>query len=173
MELNAKTEKERTMNLKHAASQAFRPVLIAGTALALLVLGGKVIKAFNPQPDPPGIWGMFGITPPETARLNVVNLQLPNVPPGPCTVQLNFIDGQGNFLKQSVFTLKPAQSALLDITGVEAGGDFRTEIHPFVKLATGTPVGCSPVATLELFDTTSGKTSILAQPIFIPAQVAQ
>jgi hypothetical protein len=161
------------MNVNHRASRAIQAALIAGTAVALLALGARVMKAFNPQPDPPGVWGMFGITPSETARLNVVNLQLPNLPPDPCTLQFNFIDGQGHFLKQKVLTLKPAQSAFLDITGVEAGGAFRTEIHPFVKLATGTPVGCNAVSTLELFDTSSGKTSILAHPIFVPAQVAQ
>ena len=162
------------MNLKRQTSRAAQKLVIAGAALALLVVGGRVMKAFNPQPDPPGVWGMFGITPPETARLNVVNLQLPGLaPPDPCTVQINFLDGSAHILKQQVFTMKPGQSAFLDITGVEAGATFRTEIHPFVKLATGTPVGCSPVSTLELFDTASGKTSILAQPIYVPASVAQ
>lgn len=161
------------MNVNRHTSRAVQAVLILGTAVALLALGVKVMKAFNPQPDPPGVWGMFGITPSETARLNVVNLQLPNTPPDPCTMQLNFIDGQGHFLKQKTLVLKPSQSTFLDITGVETGGAFRTEIHPFVKLATGTPVGCNAVATLELFDTSSGKTSILAHPIFVPAQVAQ
>jgi hypothetical protein len=161
------------MESKQKTSPAIQQILIAGVAIALLVLGGKVLKAFNPQPDPPCVWGMFGITPSETARLNVVNIRLPGIPPGPCSVQLNFFNDSGKLLKQRAVVLNPGQAAFLDIAGVEAGGAFRNEMHPYVLLATGSPVGCNAVSTLELFDTASGKTSILAHPIFVPAQVAQ
>lgn len=116
---------------------------------------------------------MFGITPPETARLNVVNIGLPGIPPGPCDVQFSFFNDSGKLLKQRVLVLNRGQSAFLDITGVEAGGAFRNQIHPYVLLANNSPVGCNAVSTLELFDTTSGKTSILLTPIFVPAAVAQ
>src|SRR5436305_5416831 len=104
-----------------------RAVVLAGVALIMTLVGGRIVKGFNPQPDPPGVWGMFGITPSETARLNVVNIVLPGIPPGPCSVQLNFISATGTVLKGQAFALKPSQSAFLDITGVAAGGGFRTE----------------------------------------------
>lgn len=115
---------------------------------------------------------MFGITPPETARLNFVNLTLQGLPPGPCSVEVTFFTGDGVILKRQVFAIKPGQSSFLDLTGVEADGNFKNEIHPYVQLANGTPTGCSAVATLELFDTASGKTSLLAHPIFVPAGFA-
>ena len=161
------------MEFNPKTSAAVQKMFIAGVAVALLVLGGKVVKAFNPQPDPPGVWGMFGITPPETARLNVVNIGLPGVPPGPCNVQFSFYNDSGKLLKQNTIVLNRGQSSFLDITGVEAGAAFRSQIHPYVLLATNSPTGCNAVATLELFDTTSGKTSILLNPIFVPASVAQ
>ena len=161
------------MEFKQKTSPAVQKILIAGVAIALLVLGGKVVKAFNPQPDPPGVWGMFGVTPSETARLNVVNIGLPGSPPDPCSVQFSFFNGSGKLLKQRALVLNRGQAAFLDITGVEAGGAFRSEIHPYVLLALRSPVGCNAVSTLELFDTASGKTSILAHPIFVPAAVAQ
>lgn len=161
------------MTFGNRFAQLSRAALFIAAALAVLIAGAKIVRAFNPQPDPPGVWGMFGITPSETARLNVVNLTLQGLPAASCSVQVTFLTGDGTILKRQVFAIKPAQSAFLDLTGAEAGGGFRTELHPFVQLANGTTTGCSAVATLELFDTASGKTSLLANPIFVPASVAQ
>src|SRR6267378_23252 len=96
---------ESKMECKRNNSPAVQKILIAGVTVALLVVGGKVVKAFNPQPDPPGVWGMFGVTPPETARLNVVNIGIPGMPPDPCSVQLRFFTANGRVLKQQAFVL--------------------------------------------------------------------
>jgi len=143
--------------------------LAIGAALCLVVATGlRTVLAFNPQPDPPGMWGMLGITASETARVNVVNVVLPNVPPGPCAVQLNFFDSRGGVMKSQTFTVNPKQSAFLEITGGEAGGGFRNSIHPVLRLATNSPAGCNALGTVEVYDTASGKTSILANPIYVP-----
>lgn len=124
--------------------------------------------AFNPQPDPPGVWGMFGITPPDTMRINIVNMVFPGTPPDPCNVALRFLNAQGVILKQQNFAVKPAQSAFLDLTGLEAGGGFRTQVHPVLLLAPNSPVGCSAVGSVEVFDSASGRSILAANPIFIP-----
>ena len=77
--------------------------------LALMALAGAVatgliwqvrrVRASNPRPDPPGKFGMVGITRGQTLRLNVVNLVTPPDPgrqvPPPCRVVLSFRDANG------------------------------------------------------------------------------
>lgn len=155
------------MNLRNS----FATRMAAGaTVILLLVAGGRIMKAFNPQPDPPGVWGMIGITPSDTMRLNVVNMELAGAPPDPCKVSLRFLDSSGTILKQQTLTIKPTQAASLDLTGLEAGAGFRTEVHPVLIVPSNEPVGCSAVGSAEVFNTNSGETSLLVQPIYIPVQ---
>jgi len=142
-------------------------VASAAGIIALLAVGGVILKGFNPQPDPPGLWGMIGITPSDTMRLNIVNMQLGGLPPGPCNVTLRFLNGSGQILKQQTLTVKPTQAAFLDITGTEAGGGFRTEVHPVLAEPTNEATGCSAVGSVEVFNTNSGETSLYAHPMFI------
>jgi hypothetical protein len=149
-------------------------LMVAASAILLLAAGAKVLKGFNPQPDPPGVWGMIGITPSDTMRLNIVNMEFPGIPPGPCNVTVKFLDTSGIVLKQQTLAVKPTQAASLDITGLEAGGAFRSEVHPVLALPSNEPTGCSAVGSVEVFNTNSGETTIFAHPIFIslPATTA-
>jgi hypothetical protein len=150
---------------------SFPKQLAAGAiAILLLVAGGRMMKAFNPQPDPPGIWGMIGITPSDTMRLNVVNMQFSGFPPGPCNVTLKFLNSDGEVLKQQAVSIKSTEAVSLDLTGIEAGGGFRTEVHPVLAVPSTEATGCSAVGSVEVFNTSSGETTILAHPIFIPVQ---
>lgn len=143
-------------------------LMAAAAAIVLLAAGAKILRGFNPQPDPPGIWGMVGVTPSETVRLNVVNMEFPGaVPPGPCNVTLKFLNSSGTVLKQQAVTVKPTQAAFLDLTGSEAGAGFRAEIHPVLAVPSNEPTGCSAVGSVEVFNTNSGETSLYAHPIFI------
>ena len=110
---------------------------------------------------------MIGITPSDTLRLNIVNMQFPGVPPDPCNVTVKFLNTTGNVLKQQNLAVKPTQAASLDITGLEAGGAFRTEVHPVLAVPSNEPTGCSAVGSVEVFNTNSAETSIFAHPIFI------
>ena len=150
----------------------FAQLAIAAGALALLVSGPRLMKAFNPQPDPPGQFGMVGITPLDTIRLNVVNVEISGSPPDPCKVNMRFLDSAGNILKQQALTIKPTQAMSLDLTGIEAGGAFRTEVHPALLVSSSNSVGCSPVGSVEVFNSNSGETSLFANPIYIPVQQA-
>jgi hypothetical protein len=150
----------------------FTQLAIVAGAVVLLVSGARLMKAFNPQPDPPALFGMIGVTPADTMQINVVNVDIAGIPPGPCKVNMRFLDNAGNILKQQVVTVKPTQAASLDLTGIEAGGGFRTEVHPALIMSSSNGVGCSPVGSVEVFNSNSGETTLLAHPIYIPVQQA-
>ena len=149
--------------------------------IALLTLAGGWValqsaQAFNPQPDPPR-YGMIGITPGETLRINVANPQLPSATlPRPCRVELTFLDSTGNPLLPPVQrTLEAGQSAHFDLNGdalfPTGTGDvlLRAEVRPVVRvLPNPTDVGSAfvppdpCVSSIELFDNATGKTRVSA-----------
>jgi hypothetical protein len=115
--------------------------LLVLTALIASVVsiffGTQRTKALNPQPLPPGEFGMVGFTSGQTFRLNAVNA-FPHNPDMPTTssqgsssdssagpsvqVTLTFLDSNGNPLLnggghpiQSTMTLGPGQSTFLDL----------------------------------------------------------
>ena len=144
-----------------------RAFAITCAALLVVLVTGGIVKAFNPQPDPPALFGMIGITPEDTMQLNIVNVELSGAPPDPCKVTLRFLDGRGGILKQQVVTVQPTQAASLTITGAEAGGAFRNEIHPVLVVPPSEATGCSAIGSVEVFNTTSGETTLFAHPMNI------
>jgi hypothetical protein len=137
-------------------------VAAAGQAFA----GDLLIERPNPA------FGLVGITPSETARLNAV-LLLPAVQPfttPSCVVEMRFIDNAGRTLAvaQKVH-LRPNEAVLLDLPGTQAymwqplrgnRSQIRAEIR---TLEPG--VVCPVAQTLELFDTATGKTSVVINAI--------
>src|SRR6185369_17739815 len=73
-------------------------------------------RAFNPQPEPPGRWGLFGIVAGQSARVSVVNISGDphGYPPGPCRVGLAFVGADGTVLNEAGLTLRPGQATSLD-----------------------------------------------------------
>jgi hypothetical protein len=146
---------------------------IALITLASGCLALQSTQAFNPQPDPPR-YGMIGITPGETLRINVANPQLPSLLAPPCRVELAFLDSTGNPLVPAVRrTLEAGQSAHFDLDGdalfPTGTGDvlLRAEVRPVVRvLPNPTDVGTvflppGPcVSSIELFDNATGKTRV-------------
>ena len=162
----------------------FTKLSIAITLVALFATATiwevRRVRAFNPQADPP--FGMVGITPGQTLRLNIVNLTLPTdpggVPPGPCRVVLSFRDANGRPFSDSngqvvrrVVELQGGQSDFLDLNadlfggGGSTNGDTRLQLRPFVRVTQvpGDQIPPGPCrATMEVFDNPSGRTSIFA-----------
>jgi hypothetical protein len=168
-------------------------LVIALIALASTVTIWEVrrVRAAAPA-DPERTFGMVGITPGQTMRLNVVNLIQPppdpginGVPPGPCRVLLSFRDAEGQPFTnnngdqiQRVVELQTGQSAFLDLnadlfsappsTNADvASGPLRLQLRPFVRVLPPPdpdkqlpPGPCR--ATMEVFDNTSGRTSIFS-----------
>lgn len=127
-------------------------------------------------------FGMLGITPGQTARLNVVNA-IPVGPPQRITLMFvdangrPFINAGGQILSSSVI-LGPGQSAYLDLNGnaipvgppiipggppsIPVGPPNRAQFRALIPECDGCNHGLI-VPTLEVFDNASGKT-ILVMP---------
>ena len=141
------------------------PAMIAMLAAAAVTMirPGLSVKAFNPQPDPPA-FGMIGIDPFETARLNAACSAGPlpgGVAPGPCTATLAFLDINGTTLAQMTQTLLPGQGVSLDLSGARtAATGRRIEVQPMVSAFGAGFV----LVTAEVFDTGTGHTSAVLNP---------
>jgi hypothetical protein len=75
-----------------------------------------VISGFNPQPDPPG-FGMITLVLGQGARLATSCFEHPvsGIPPGPCSGEMMFHNAAGDVLKSSRYSLKPGETAFLDL----------------------------------------------------------
>jgi hypothetical protein len=148
-----------------------RRLAVAGVVAVALAIGAlsQMARAFNPQPDPPG-YGMIGIADGETARLNVVNLGVPDpttgVPPDPCRMRLQFVDAEGNVLASRGVAPEMGHSKFLDFTPsfipintIDAVAPLRAEIRAVLFTDNGIPPGPCRV-TLEIFDNATGRTQI-------------
>ncbi len=103
-------------------------------------------------------FGMVGITRDQTARLNVLNGSRE-----PIQVSFNFTDSAGRQIKQAVETIMPDHAAFLDLTpsGVDDAAG-RLQIHATLEIGERSPGGAGRqiIPTLEVFDTSTGKTHI-------------
>ena len=162
-------------------------------ALVVLATTGAIWEVRHVRalgPPEPDRFGMVGITPGQTLRLNVVNLAMPSnrqFPPDPCRVVLSFRDAAGHAFTNSdgqpirnVVELQAGESAFLDLNGDMFGGPStnadiapgRLQLRPFVRVLSTPPDPerqssnvCFP--TMEVFDNASGRTSLFAAG-FIP-----
>jgi hypothetical protein len=162
-------------------------------ALVVLLAAGAAVGgarsrkawAFNPQPEPPGRWGLFGIVADQTARVSVVNTSGDpgGYPPGPCRVSLAFVDRAGVVLKEARLTLRPGQATSLDYgfaappdpergdaIGSTTDGRSRQDLRARIEIADLVDPGdrqsrlvppgpCVP--TVEVFETATGRTEFM------------
>jgi len=149
---------------------------IAVLALGLCQVALQPALGFNPQPDPPG-YGMIGIVPGQTLRLNVANVPLaaPQTPPDPCRVELTFVDSAGNKLLPAVqVTLRSGKSTHIDFAAplVPDGPVIhRFEVRPVIHIlpnpsttdTTEVPPGPC-VSTIEILDNRTGRTLLTSGP---------
>jgi hypothetical protein len=101
-------------------------------------------------------FGMAGITPSQTVRLNVLAF-----PPNPCFAQINFADKDGNPIGEPMAVdLMPGQATFLDLQGrtLVKGLRQRAEIRPIITLVAGVPSAC--IGSGEVYNDLSGKTEI-------------
>jgi hypothetical protein len=160
------------MTIWNRLSKALSVMALAAILLAAAAIWDNStsrVSAFNPQPDPPAL-GMLGITPEQTARLNVINWgdRSGPIPSGdrPVQVELSFFDSQGNLLLRSTETLMEGHAAFLDLNGATLfpSGDVgdavglsnRAEIRGGVQVLGPIPEPdrntLNLVPTLEVFD---------------------
>ena len=158
-----------------------RVVLLAVGLTAVAAVQG--VRAFNPQPDPPGRYrfGMVGLAEGQIARLNVVSLadasgiDNPNIQP--VVLELSFLDEAGRGLVtrdgtpiQSTVRLMRGRSAHLDLDwGAMIIDGGRIPFRALVKAAAPDGAGRKAsdpewIPTLEIFDAETGRTSVFLQP---------
>ncbi len=143
-------------------------------------------------------FGIVGVATGQTARVSVLNLGVQpflgaRVEPGtmpapmpvavqPCQVQVQFLDSQGNGIGQPTTppALDPGKSASADLAG-PGGTAQRTQFRAVIRTMVPTPAAgapmpfrpsCNIVATLEVFDNSTGATRfVLENPRFMPMPV--
>lgn len=167
----------------------FTELSIAFVLITLITTGAtwqlRRVRADSP-PDP-NRFGMIGLTRGQTLRLNIVNLTPPDpntqIPP-PCRVVLSFRDANGRPFTNSAgqvirreVLVQAGDSDFLDlnadlvlpptINADVAPVPPRVQLRPFVRVLsppdpnrTSPPDPCFPTA--EVFDNTTGRTSIFA-----------
>jgi hypothetical protein len=129
----------------------------------------------EPPPDPDRKFGMLGITFGQTARVSVTNLAAPTstdpngLPPGPCTVEINFLDGQGNALLPAVLKdVAPGQTVFADLNRNTLAGasDFRVQSRAAISFIPPPDPGAPPgpcaamLAGEEVINNLTGRTTV-------------
>ena len=112
-------------------------VVLVGT-IGLIVASRAAIQAFNPQPDPPGLfYGATMVQPGETLNVYVTNVDDPTSgrrhPPDP-GFEVSFFDQFGRLQAQAVEQVPPQQTAAASFVGPRAG---MTLLWVQVKLVRG------------------------------------
>ena len=177
------------MKTRNAMYKLLVVTLLGANMLAVAMAGQaashksmKLTPQIVPEslPCPTCALGMIGVTRGQTARLNVADtanaVDTSDIPPDPCRdVELMFFDSQGNIRQRSVQCLMPGHAAFLDLNGsfLEVPG-LRAEIRASVHVIAPPPDpdrnSGNLVATLEVFDNETGRTSFVLTPVQIPNQ---
>ena len=126
---------------------------------------------------PPGevSFGIVGLARLQVARPNVVTVGGGSPDPGACPVEVSFVDETGApFLDTSgtptaaQFMLAPGEARELDPRAADAfrrSTGLRVAVRAVAHVAVPSNTCRPPAATLEVFETLTGRTSVLYVPI--------
>lgn len=164
------------MSLKRIMIVTVATLVVAiAAAFGFLRFQPQPVKAFNPQPDPPR-FGIFGIIPGQTVRLNVVNTSPPdpNIPPDPCRVVFTIRDGSGNAyvrpngtLATKTVSLNGGESAFIQLNAdnLPRTSDGRFTIRPDASIQQPDPINGIPpgpcIPTVEVINNSTGRTQFV------------
>jgi hypothetical protein len=134
------------------------------------VVNPGALVGFNPQPEPPGDrepdtdfeFGFVTVGRGQTMRLNASFTDADtDLPPGPCRVTLNFYDGDGRLVMQTIETVELGKSVSLDVPAGEIPSTVRRRLRATVHVE-ALPGGLIPciMPSLEVFNGDTGKTSL-------------
>ncbi len=117
---------------------------------------------------------MIGLADGEIARLNLLNPGVLAPATGViCAASVSFVDGDGTVLKTGSLNIPPGKSMSFDLlSSVDLGLAYsdRREIRALVAMPAATPVAtssttaapaCKLISTLEIFDSTTGRTLVV------------
>lgn len=166
MKLSSYEQKQKPMVQSTLLQRVSRGITLGTLAAALLISDVNRVEALNPQPEPPGTVGLVSG---QVIRWTVFNteplLGRAALPPGPCQVNLSFVNNDGNVLAESgPLEIGAGKATSFDLA-VTGGGDAfgRTQIRGVCTALDRKSVQmCSP--NLEVFDAATGKTSLWLPP---------
>ncbi len=156
------------MNTTPIINWLFKATAVSTLTATFAISMPSRAAGFDPQPDPPGKFGMVGLTRGQTARLNVVNIGNPNE--SSCSVELSFLDSLGNTVGIQPCIIPPGEADFLDLNAEALGGPDtfgRFQIRATVALGGSStrPREARACAnnlrlTLEVFETATGATTV-------------
>lgn len=152
----------------------------------LLAVVAAMAAAAHAQP---GLgFGLLGMAEGQSLRINALNLgNRSSTPATGCEVTLRFLDTKGAVLRENAVRLSAGQGAFLDLRRAQVSDQpGRATVRAVVLFGLGgggAPPGpdvrknfdCNIVPTLELFDESTGRTTLVltdAKPLPLPDQRA-
>ncbi len=148
---------------------------IARLTCALAVSGLALFAQVAPVPNTIETTGMAGIAEGQTAQLNLLNPGvLPPATGVACTAAVSFIDSTGTVVKSATLVVLPGKSNSLavrsDIDLKLTSANDRREVRATIAIPSIVPpptasstapiTACKLIPTLEIFDTSSGRTLV-------------
>jgi hypothetical protein len=134
------------------------------------VYAGSIVPPDPTEPPGPPVFGIVGLTVWDTLRLNVTNITGSNgLPPGPCNVQMGFVNAAGDTIKSVNGTILPGRTASLIVNFNEAAGAStnalaRLNLRPIVTYAQP----CVGTTGAEIVDAFSSLTMVYIAPVIPP-----
>lgn len=119
------------------------------------------IRGFNPQPEPPGDKGLFGLAGDQSAFVNASYIGLPTdsgLPPGPCNVLITLYNGAGAVMASQRATLRPGQTATLEFQAGAMPAGIRRRM--FAVVTSDAADRSFVLSSIEVADTRSGQSSV-------------
>jgi hypothetical protein len=130
--------------------------------VAVFVSSTRLYGQATPLPGPLDFtFGMVGLAPGQTARLNVVNIGFTGGATIPCRLVLAFLDDSGKPLSQVFVQVDGGKAAFLDLTSSEASGRIQIRGIGYNPFLSPVSLSCSLIPTLEVFATDTGITSVV------------
>ncbi|HUB77578.1 MAG TPA: hypothetical protein VMB03_02220 [Bryobacteraceae bacterium] len=152
-------------------------MFLSSRLMCVLTLGAMALSAQTIPAETVHTTAMIGIATGQTARLNLLN---PGVlPPAVgllCTAEVTYYDGAGNVKKSASVAVAPGTSQFVDLhsdTDLALAPATRAEIRATVAMpgilppsnssstTSSTSGACKLIATLEIFDSITGRTQAL------------
>lgn len=146
-------------------------IIAAGMGIYFVPFAPQVVKAFNPQPDPPG-FGIFGITEGQSIRMNVVNTNLDSDYAPPCRAVMTLRDSIGRPVLRPngtpvnrVVELGRGESASIQFNGDNLPRGSDGMVHPDIKIQQADLVNGLPpdpcIPSAEVINNANGRTQFM------------
>src|SRR5215471_2771583 len=132
--------------------------LLAGIFLS--ALQARAQEAPSPAPLD-FTFGMVGLAPGQTARLNVVNNGFSAGSTVPCCLVLAFLDDRGRALRQKFVQVDSGKAAFLDLPASEEGGRVQVRGIGYNPLLIPVSLSCNLLPALEVFNNDTGGSSLI------------